>query len=89
MLAQLQPADLAAVDFVGAIGEAERARVRHQKASGNSWLTPPPPCSCMARSTTARVMFGTATLISAMACLAALLPTVSIMYAALSTRSRA
>src|SRR5688500_13832135 len=51
----------------------------HMEASGNSWLTPPPPCSCMARSTTASVMLGTATLISAMACLAALLPTVSIM----------
>ena len=34
-------------------------------------------------------MFGTATLISAMACLAALLPTVSIMYAACSTSRRA
>ncbi len=34
-------------------------------------------------------MFGTATLISAMACRAALLPTVSIMYAACRTSSRA
>src|SRR5438093_9277 len=59
------------------------------KASGNSWLTPPPPCTCMAQSSTCNVMFGTATLISAMACLAALLPTVSIMNAACSTSSRA
>ena len=79
VLAQLQAADLAAMHLVGAVGEAQRARVRPPEASGNSWLTPPPPWSCMARSTTASVMLGTATLISAMACLAALLPTVSIM----------
>src|SRR5256885_1696091 len=54
----------------------------HMDASGNSWLTPPPPWSWMARSTTRSVMLGTATLISAIACRAALLPTVSIMDAA-------
>src|SRR5262249_10425612 len=57
----------------------------HQKASGKAWLTPPPPCNCMARSTTRSVMFGTSTLISAIACLAALLPTLSIIQPALST----
>src|SRR5439155_9335527 len=73
-------------------GPSAKRKVRecaHIDASGNSWLTPPPPWSCMARSTTRNVILGTATLISAIACLAALLPTVSIMYAACSTSSRA
>ena len=41
------------------------------------------------QSTTCSVMFGTATLISAIACFAALLPTVSIIHAAWSTSRRA
>ncbi len=59
------------------------------RASGNTWDTPAPPCIWMASSITPRAMFGTATLIWAISERATLLPTVSIIQAALSVSRRA
>jgi hypothetical protein len=51
--------------------------------------TPAPPCAWIAQSITLSAMLGAATLIIAISLRATLLPTVSIMYAAFSTSSRA
>src|SRR5262245_216934 len=67
-----------------------RARAQAQAAARpKSALTPAPPCAWMARSITRRATCGATTLIMAISARASLLPTVSIMYAALSVRSRA
>src|SRR2546428_184071 len=92
---QPRPGQALAADEVVAFARLHMADYKvprecaHIDASGSSWLTPPPPWSCMARSITPSVMLGTATLISAIAWRAALLPTVSIMCAAWSTSRRA
>src|SRR5690606_32653164 len=73
-------------------GPSAKRRMRaraHWCASGKSWHTPPPPCAWIAQSSTFSAMLGAATLIIAISRRATLLPTVSIMYAAFSTSSRA
>jgi DNA-binding transcriptional LysR family regulator len=67
---------------------AARAR-RRRPGPGRGRLMPPPPCAWMAQSITWHAMLGAATLIIAISLAAALLPTVSIICAALSTRKRA
>src|ERR1043165_8151525 len=53
----------------------------HAAAHSKSCEIPPPPCACIARSRTRSATFGATTLIIAISARAALLPTVSIMYA--------
>src|SRR5204862_437549 len=61
----------------------------HNSASPKSSETPPPPCAWIASSTIRCAMRGAAILIIAISARAALLPTVSIMCAALRQSSRA
>ena len=67
-------------------GPSARRRVRmpaQLAASGESWLTPAPPCAWMASSMICSAMRGALTLIIAISALAALLPALSIRSAAL------
>ena len=90
MLRQLELGDRVAVHFVRAVDEAQRTRFQANiAASGKSSLTPPPPWAWIAQSMICCATFGTSTLIIAISARAPLLPTVSIMYAAFSVRSRA
>jgi hypothetical protein len=77
------------MNFVRPVGKAQRPRMRIGRARSKSSQTPAAPCACIAQSMTLHAMFGAATLIIAISACAFLLPTVSIMYAALSTSSRA
>jgi hypothetical protein len=73
-------------------GPSARRSVRFHAyihASGNASDTPPPPCAWIAQSITCCAMFGATILIIAISARAALLPTVSIIDAALSVSSRA
>ena len=75
--------------FVRAVGEAQRADMRHRRAPApKSVVTPPPPCAWIASSMTLSAMRGAATLIMAISSCAALLPALSIMSAAFRQSSR-
>src|SRR5688572_17232409 len=72
-------------------GPSARRKVRtdaQAPASGKSADTPPPPCAWIASSSTFSAVRGAATLIIAISPCAALLPTRSIMSAALRHSSR-
>ena len=79
VLAELEAADLAAMHLVGTVGEAQGARVRPHEGERELLAHAAAAVQLHGAVDHARVMLGTATLISAMAWRAALLPTVSIM----------
>ncbi len=89
VLLELHPRDRPPMHFVGPVGEPQRAHRRPgARPAGSPPTRPPPPCAWIASSSTFSAVRGAATLIIAISPCAALLPTRSIMSAALRHSSR-